>query len=159
MTLTVDPGLGAPGYLEPFLGHLAEGDEPAAVGLLTGAATRGIAAERLLLDVVAPAQRRVGELWASGQWDVAREHAATAISERAVAAVTEQAPPRPHRGRITVACVEGEWHALSSRLVAGLEGLRDRLADFPRSSALLMAGADAVGAGADDSATPAGEGA
>ena len=57
--------------------------------------TPGVPAERVLLDLVAPAQAEVGERWARNEWSVAQEHAATHISERVVAAVAAYANPRP----------------------------------------------------------------
>ncbi|SBT39515.1 cobalamin B12-binding domain-containing protein [Micromonospora auratinigra] len=119
MTATVTEAA-YPGYLE----CLAEADEYAAVEVATGLLEAGVPAERVLLDLVAPAQAEVGERWARNEWSVAQEHAATHISERVVAAVAAYANPRPTRGRIVVACMDGEWHALPARLVAEVLRLR-----------------------------------
>lgn len=101
-----------------YLRLLADGDEFGAVELMRGLLDSGVSPERVMLDVIAGAQRRVGDLWASNDWSVAREHAATAISEHAVAAVAVHAARRPTRGHVTVACVEGEWHSLPVRILA-----------------------------------------
>ncbi|MEU6843836.1 cobalamin-dependent protein [Streptomyces sp. NPDC046716] len=92
-----------------------------------GPARLPAAAERILLELIAPVQRRVGREWAANRLTVAQEHAATAISARCVTAVADLAAPAltaPSRGRVTVACVEGEWHALPARLVAETLRLR-----------------------------------
>ncbi|MBO4208809.1 cobalamin-binding protein [Micromonospora echinofusca] len=107
-----------------FLDCLAEADEYAAVDVALGLLAAGVTAERILLELVAPAQAQVGQWWASNEWSVAQEHAATHISERVVAAVSSYASPRPVRGRIVVACMDGEWHALPPRLVAEVLRLR-----------------------------------
>ncbi|MFY1622247.1 cobalamin B12-binding domain-containing protein [Micromonospora sp. WMMD723] len=107
-----------------FLACLEEADEYGAIEVVTGLLDAGVPAERVLLDLVAPAQSEVGERWARNEWSVAQEHAATHISERAVAAVAGYADPRPTRGRIVVACMDGEWHALPPRLVAEVLRLR-----------------------------------
>lgn len=107
-----------------FLACLEEADEYGAIEVVTGLLDAGVPAERVLLDLVAPAQSEVGERWARNEWSVAQEHAATHISERAVAAVAGHAAPRPTRGRIVVACMDGEWHALPPRLVAEVLRLR-----------------------------------
>ncbi|QDY09154.1 cobalamin B12-binding domain-containing protein [Micromonospora sp. HM134] len=107
-----------------FLACLEEADEYGAIEVVTGLLDAGVPAERVLLDLVAPAQTEVGERWARNEWSVAQEHAATHISERAVAAVAGYAAPRPTRGRIVVACMDGEWHALPPRLVAEVLRLR-----------------------------------
>ncbi|WP_089157894.1 cobalamin B12-binding domain-containing protein [Micromonospora sp. NBS 11-29] len=107
-----------------YLECLAEADEQAAVAVARGLLEAGAPAERVLLDLVAPAQAEVGERWARNEWSVAQEHAATHISERVVAAVAAYADPRPTRGRIVMACMDGEWHALPARLVAEVLRLR-----------------------------------
>ncbi|MFI5874993.1 B12-binding domain-containing protein [Streptomyces sp. NPDC051445] len=109
-------------------------DEPAAVRLVTAAADAGADGEALLLDVVAGVQHRVGTEWAANRISVAEEHAASAITDRIIAALARHrpAPPpgSPGRGRVTVACVDGEWHALPARLLAELLTLRDWRVDF-----------------------------
>ncbi|MFR9776856.1 B12-binding domain-containing protein [Micromonospora sp. MS34] len=119
-TMAADPAAAYPGYLE----CLEEADEYAAVEVATGLLEAGVPAERVLLDLVAPAQAEVGERWARNEWSVAQEHAATHISERVVAAIAAYVDPRPTRGRIVVACMDGEWHALPARLVAEVLRLR-----------------------------------
>ncbi|CAM5297926.1 cobalamin-binding protein [Streptomyces spiroverticillatus] len=88
--------------------------------------------EAVLLDVIAVVQGRVGEEWAANRMSVAQEHAATAINERAVAALAVHpgARRKPSLGRVTVACVDGEWHALPARLVAEVLKLRGWQVDY-----------------------------
>ncbi|MET9495631.1 cobalamin B12-binding domain-containing protein [Streptomyces sp. NPDC006552] len=115
-------------------------DDTHAVALVrfaVGAAGPGrtlAAAERVLLELIAPAQERVGVEWAADRLTVAQEHAATAINERCVSAVADVAAPAlagaPARGRVTVACVDGEWHALPARLVAEVLRLRGWRVDY-----------------------------
>ncbi|MFC4147831.1 B12-binding domain-containing protein [Micromonospora mangrovi] len=119
-TTEADPAHAYPGYLE----FLADADEYGAVEVALGLLESGVPAERVLLELVAPAQAEVGERWARNEWSVAQEHAATHISERVVAAVAAYVNPRPVRGRIVVACMDGEWHALPPRLVAEVLRLR-----------------------------------
>lgn len=91
------------------------------------------AGERVLLELVAPAQERVGLAWAANEFTVSQEHAATAISERCIAAVadaTGPALPGPFAGRVLVACVDGEWHALPARLVSEVLRLRGWRVDY-----------------------------
>ncbi|WP_229402040.1 cobalamin B12-binding domain-containing protein [Micromonospora okii] len=118
------PALSPADAYHGFLDALAEADEYAAVDVALGLVDAGVPAERVLLDLVAPAQAEVGERWARNAWSVAQEHAATHISERVVAAVAAHANPHPTRGRIVVACMDGEWHALPPRLVAEVLRLR-----------------------------------
>ncbi|MGN9810467.1 cobalamin B12-binding domain-containing protein [Micromonospora sp. BQ11] len=119
---TTEAGLA--GAWSGYLHCLEEADEYAAIDVATGLLEGGVPAERVLLDLVAPAQAEVGERWARNEWSVAQEHAATHISERVVAAVAAYADVRPTRGRVVVACMDGEWHALPPRLVAEVLRLR-----------------------------------
>ncbi|GAB4102424.1 cobalamin-dependent protein [Micromonospora taraxaci] len=119
-TTAADPAGAFAGYLD----CLADADEYGAIDLAIGLLDDGVPAERVLLDLVAPAQAEVGERWARNEWSVAQEHAATHISEQVVAAVVAHVNPRPTGGRVVVACMDGEWHALPPRLVAEVLRLR-----------------------------------
>jgi MerR family transcriptional regulator, light-induced transcriptional regulator len=103
-----------------YLDRLAASDEEGAVAVAVDALDAGVDPEVVLLEVVAGAQREVGERWAAGEWTVVQEHVATHISERVVAAVARRAPaPTPNGlGRVAVACLDGEWHGLPARLLA-----------------------------------------
>ncbi|MFI7349695.1 B12-binding domain-containing protein [Streptomyces sp. NPDC049936] len=106
---------------------VADGDEGTALALVRRALSSGADPETLLVDVVAGIQRRIGAAWAADRLSVAQEHAATAINDRVVtllATPDEGAKPSPRRGRVVVACVEGEWHALPARLVTEVLRLR-----------------------------------
>ncbi|MFF3697821.1 B12-binding domain-containing protein [Streptomyces sp. NPDC002221] len=108
------------------------GDEYAATSLVQRALDDGVDPESVLLDVIAPVQFKVGEEWAANRMTVAQEHAATAINDRAVAALSLHPAARTaaERGRITVACVDGEWHALPARLLAEVLRLRGWHVDY-----------------------------
>ncbi|MCO5971057.1 cobalamin B12-binding domain-containing protein [Actinoallomurus soli] len=109
-----------------------EGDEYAAADVLLPAVDAGLNAESALLDVIAPVQEKVGAEWAANRISVAQEHTATAINDRVIAALAYRASARirPRRGRVTVACAEGEWHALPARLLAEILRLRGWQVDF-----------------------------
>ncbi|MFD6415683.1 B12-binding domain-containing protein [Streptomyces sp. NPDC060194] len=111
---------------------VSEGDERTATHVVLGALDEDWDPESVLLDLIAPVQGRIGQEWAANRMTVAQEHAATAINDRAIAALTLRHPPEdtPERGRITVACVDGEWHALPARLVAEVLRLRGWRVDY-----------------------------
>ncbi|KDN19598.1 cobalamin B12-binding domain-containing protein [Amycolatopsis rifamycinica] len=107
------------------------GDEYAAADLVVRALGEGIDPESVLLDVIAAVQRRVGREWAANRLTVAQEHAATAINDRVIAGFGHLLErPEPHLGRITVACVDGEWHAMPARLLAEVLRLRGFAVDY-----------------------------
>ncbi|MGW1465806.1 cobalamin B12-binding domain-containing protein [Streptomyces sp. NPDC002308] len=112
-----------------------EGDEYTATGLVLDAHHDGADAESLLLDVIAPVQGMVGVEWAAHRITVAQEHAATAINDRVVGALSRSHATSGTRttgvsGRVTVACVDGEWHALPARILAEVLTLRGMRVDF-----------------------------
>ncbi|MER7123329.1 B12-binding domain-containing protein [Streptomyces goshikiensis] len=111
---------------------VCRGDEQAAVDATFGALEDGIPAERVLLDLIAPVQRRVGEEWAANRITVAQEHAASAINDRVIAALSRRcaAPVAAGRGTVVVACVDGEWHGLPARLLAEVLTLRGWTVDY-----------------------------
>ncbi|MDT0431848.1 MULTISPECIES: cobalamin B12-binding domain-containing protein [Streptomyces] len=111
---------------------VTDGDEYAASAHVLGALDDGTDAESVLLDVIAPVQARVGAEWAANRLGVAQEHAASAIAERVIAALAHHPSARvePRLGRIAVACVDKEWHALPARLLAEVLSLRGWRVDF-----------------------------
>ncbi|WP_394430093.1 cobalamin B12-binding domain-containing protein [Streptomyces sp. SGAir0957] len=101
------------------------GQPPA--GSMTAAERTRAAGERVLLGLIAPTQKRVGLAWAADDITVAQEHAATAISDRCIGAVADAsttASTGGSTGRVLVACVDGEWHALPARLITEVLRLR-----------------------------------
>jgi methanogenic corrinoid protein MtbC1 len=99
---------------------VSTGDTAGAVGLATGLVDAGADAAEVLVDLVCAAQVEVGQRWLRNEWNVAREHAATSVSEDVIAALAAQATTAAERGIVVVSCVEGEWHALPARVLATL---------------------------------------
>lgn len=108
------------------------GDEHAAITTVFDVVDAGMALEDALLDVIAPVQYRVGEQWAANRISVTEEHCATAINDRVIAALARHPSFRSsgRAGRVTVACVDGEWHSLPARLLAEVLRLRGWQVDF-----------------------------
>jgi methanogenic corrinoid protein MtbC1 len=113
-----------------YLQLIGDGDEYAAVELVLGLLDDGMPPQRILIDLIARAQQQVGALWAANEWSIAREHAATAVSERAVSAIAAHTAVRPTRGRVAIACADGEWHALPVRILAEMLRLDGWRTDF-----------------------------
>ncbi|MFB8029393.1 B12-binding domain-containing protein [Streptomyces sp. NPDC056465] len=107
-------------------------DEGRAAGVVFSALDNGLDAETVLLDLIAPVQAKVGTEWAANRLSVAQEHAASAITERVIAALAHHPGHRTPLtlGHITVACVDQEWHSLPARLLAEVLTLRGWRVDF-----------------------------
>jgi methanogenic corrinoid protein MtbC1 len=108
------------GTSREFMTALETADRRGALRVVSDAIAHGVDPVDVLEDVVCAAQREVGRRWQAGQWSVAREHAATAISEAAVEMVALRTGSRKDggSGHVVVACVGEEWHALPARVVA-----------------------------------------
>ncbi|MFF5175035.1 B12-binding domain-containing protein [Micromonospora sp. NPDC000089] len=106
-----------PATVQAYLGHLDRADADAAIRLALGLLDAGCSVADVLVDLVAVAQREVGERWLTGRWSVAQEHAATHVGELVTGAVAGRITRPADRGQVVVACVEGEWHALAARIV------------------------------------------
>ncbi|MFF8103192.1 B12-binding domain-containing protein [Streptomyces sp. NPDC016640] len=124
----------AAGLREGLWRAVLDGNEYDAVGSVRAGLAGGWDEEGLLLDVVAAVQERIGVEWAADRITVAQEHAATAINERVITALVHRpavgGPVPVHRGRVTVTCVDGEWHAFPARLVAEVLRLRGWRVDY-----------------------------
>jgi methanogenic corrinoid protein MtbC1 len=107
------------GEAAAYLAALRRGDRQAAVARARLLRRRGCTVAEVITHLVAPAQLRIGELWARDEWSEAQEHAATAISEAVLSALGSDAPaPSPDAPTVVVSCVEEEWHALPALMVA-----------------------------------------
>jgi methanogenic corrinoid protein MtbC1 len=74
----------------------------------------------LLVDVLAPALREVGNRWSRGVIDVADEHRATEISLELLYLVGNRFTRRGRkRGAVVIGCAPGERHSMPAALVAG----------------------------------------
>lgn len=108
--------------VQRYVDALAVGDRAAAFAVVRDFQAAGSSRLEVLTRLVAPAQYRIGELWATDRWSVAQEHAATAVSEAVVAVlgaeVDDGAVETAGRGPVVVSCVEQEFHALPALLVS-----------------------------------------
>jgi methanogenic corrinoid protein MtbC1 len=102
---------------DDYLYALATADAAAAIAVLNAAlAVPDQSAEQLIRDVLVRAQRQVGQLWMHGRWNVADEHAATAVTEQALTVICPPKAADAAAHRVVLACAEGEWHTMPARL-------------------------------------------
>lgn len=129
-----------------YLDALRAADAAGAYRTASAALDQGLTVPELYQRVIAPAMYEIGNLWERGAITVADEHLATALTHRVLAALR---PPlqgeagETARGRVMLAAVEGEQHALGLRMAADvLEEAGFRIlylgADLP-TEALLKA--------------------
>jgi methanogenic corrinoid protein MtbC1 len=105
---------------EGFTNSLKIGDRSAALESIENLLASGVTAQELISEVLAPAQKQVGERWESGQWTVEDEHAATATTEEALALIAAFNTTAVSKGHVVACCVPGERHALPGKMFAEL---------------------------------------
>lgn len=106
--------------LAQYLDAVERGDAEGAIAVAVAEVDRGAPPEAVMCDLVGTAQAEVGRRWEAGEWSVAAEHLATAISEEVVGVLGRLATDPPTKGKVVVACVEGEWHSLPARIASAV---------------------------------------
>jgi methanogenic corrinoid protein MtbC1 len=101
-----------------------------AVELCLQLLNRGTGPQDITLGLLQPALHEVGRRWALGSWAVAQEHAASAVTDAALAALSAAVPARPSGEPVLVACPETEWHGLAAQMVTQLLRWRGVAADY-----------------------------
>lgn len=104
--------------VDHFLDRVHGRDGSGALELVTDYIRAGGTVTEAVADVLAPAQRRVGERWHRGEWSVADEHAATAVVEDALGILAAHLPRTSGQERLALLCAEDEWHTTPARMAA-----------------------------------------
>lgn len=113
-----------------YLAALHRGERRQAIEVAVDLLQRGLPAEQVVTHLLSRAQAEVGQGWQEGRWSVAMEHRASSITESALQAVVNSAISAPGavkegvRGRVVVACSEGEWHMLPGQMATEILRLR-----------------------------------
>ena len=99
--------------------RLIEGDEAGAWWVLESALAAGASPEEVLVQVLTPAMRSVGDRWESGDIGVDREHTASAIAHRLVGRLGGRFSRRGvTRGVVVLGSTPEELHALPLAIAA-----------------------------------------
>ena len=120
MTTTVEVEEHRQAYLDALMAR----DVGAARSAIDAAIALGIPVEEIYLDVLTPALYEIGRSWAVGDFSIADEHSATAVTQSVLGMLGPRMRTAPKDGRLAV--VSGspeERHALGVQMVADfLEG-------------------------------------
>ena len=105
--------------LNRYVDALVRGEQAVARTVITNARKQGLGAATIYLEVLAPSQDKIGELWHEGALNVAQEHLATSITMVVMDTLREEMRPRKLLGaRAVVTPVEGDEHVVGARMVA-----------------------------------------
>ena len=98
---------------------LVLGESALAHAVIEQALGRGLSRAEIYLDVLAPSQVRLGEMWHEGRINVAQEHLATTITMAVMDYLRQGMTPRAGLGvRAVVTPVEGDQHTIGARMIA-----------------------------------------
>jgi methanogenic corrinoid protein MtbC1 len=110
--------------VEEYLDHAVAGHGRAGARLAFDLLDHGASFDEVIVDLLAAAQREVGDRWLHNDYSVADEHLATAVTQSTLNVVTSSVEPPAPGGLVIVTCAEGDWHSLPSQMFA--EMLRSR---------------------------------
>ena len=103
---------------DQYWAALVQPDADAAYAVVDDLIAAGTPVAEALTEVVARGQRWIGEHWASADWTVGQEHAATAVSEQVLERLVDRLPPLDHTlPLVLVACADRESHSLPAMVV------------------------------------------
>lgn len=119
------------GLLNRYVDALVRGEQALAHAVIADARKQGIGAARIYLEVLAPSQDRIGELWHEGALNVAQEHLATSITMAVMDTLRGEMQPRKLLGaRAVVTPVEGDEHVIGARMVSDFLSMDGWEVDF-----------------------------
>jgi methanogenic corrinoid protein MtbC1 len=102
-----------------YLSASIDGNRGDAVLMLDHAVDAGTPVREIYLEVFQPVQREVGRLWQLHQVSVAQEHWVTAVTQVAMARISDRLIPTHELDKTVItACVGKEQHDLGARMVS-----------------------------------------
>jgi diguanylate cyclase (GGDEF)-like protein len=110
-------------YVQSYLGDAVAGDRLAAVRLTLDLLDRRVSREQIIVDLLAAAQREVGELWYSDELTAADEHLASGVTSAALDTLMGETSQPPRDTHTLVTCAEGDFHSLAAQMFG--ESLRE----------------------------------
>jgi diguanylate cyclase (GGDEF)-like protein len=139
-------------HLQAYLRDAVLGKRQAAVRLTLDLLDRRASREQIVVDLLAEAQREVGERWYRNELTPADEHLATGVTTAALDSLMAEASESAAECLTVVTCAEGDFHALAAQMfgeslrehgvdvmVLGASAPADVVAEF-----LVRSGADAL---------------
>ncbi len=106
---------------EEYLEAILKGKRNKAYTILADLFKSGVDIRQIDLNIIASAQKTIGQMWQFNQLSLADEHQATAIAQDTLSKLhaLQQEGPRVNK-TVIVACVEGEQHDMGGRIVADI---------------------------------------
>jgi len=113
--------LPTPDYVPAYLRDAVLGNRGPAVQLTLDLLDRRVSRERIVVDLLAAAQREVGQRWYCNELTPADEHLASGVTAAALdMLMSDETVPPADGGLTVVTCAEGDFHALAAQMFGEL---------------------------------------
>jgi diguanylate cyclase (GGDEF)-like protein len=110
-------------YLQTYLDDAVAGNRHAAVRLTLDLLDRRVPREQIVVDLLAAAQRTVGERWYRNEITPADEHLASGVTAAALDTLMAEMSQSAGDIRTVITCAEGDFHSLAAQMFG--ESLRE----------------------------------
>ncbi len=108
--------------VQAYLDDAVRGNRRPAVRLALGLLDNRVSFEQIVAELLAVAQREVGERWYRNELTAADEHLASGVAAAALDALASTAGFAAGDGHTVVTCADGDWHSLAAQMLG--ESLR-----------------------------------
>jgi diguanylate cyclase (GGDEF)-like protein len=110
-------------YIQTYLDDAIVGNRQEAVRLTLDLLDRRVPREQIVVDLLAAAQRDVGERWYRNEITPADEHLASGVTAAALDTLMDETSQSARDTHIVVTCAEGDFHSLAAQMFG--ESLRE----------------------------------
>ena len=107
-------------YLQTYLRDAVLGNRRAAVRLTLDLLDRRVSREQIVVDLLAAAQREVGQRWYCNELTPADEHLASGVAAAALDTLMGETSQPPGGSLTVVTCAEGDFHSLAAQMFGEL---------------------------------------
>ena len=101
---------------DAYLGHALRGDKAAGVRLTLDLLDHHVPYDQIIADLLAAAQREIGERWQRNEITAVDEHLASGVAAAALDALANETSSTDARGLTVVTCAQGDWHSLAAQM-------------------------------------------
>ena len=110
-------------YLRTYLDNAVVGNRRGAVRLTLDLLDRRVPREQIVVDLLAAAQRDIGERWYRNEITPADEHLASGVTAAALDTLMAEMSQLAHDTHTVITCAEGDYHSLAAQMFG--ESLRE----------------------------------
>jgi len=103
-------------FVEPYLDDALTGDRNGGVRLTLDLLDHHVPHEQIVVDLLAAAQREVGDRWQRNELTPVDEHLASGVAAAALDALAGETSRVDVSGLTVVTCAEGDWHSLAAQM-------------------------------------------